>query len=524
MSRRLGSCLALAICFLDIGSVLAKDKPPAGEKPASEMSAKELHDWPTTEVVYLLRDAERQKWGELKGDDERRAFIEDFWARRDPDPSTPQNEYRDEIAHRVTEANRLFHEGRAGWSTDRGRILITFGPPLDVTEDSAGTVLEKPRYTNDKPQPGSVGAILEENGPDGGQSSRSTTQGRITWTYGSLPGWELPANLKLVFENNSSGSYRLTTPVAINWEKYSGPLGAMPVTHMSGLPQPSKGKDVKESKEGKSSGGKAKDEEGAKRRELLMTALQSPATGGGIEAQPLFFPAAPGKVLVVVPLRFDPALTAGAQDLVLIAGVAPAAEDKLVHAAGMPLRREGKLPAAPSFEVGLDPGSYRLALALEDPSAPAARASLTVPLTVPSFDGGPLRLSSVVVARKVDVQSSGDVKLDQLIDGIAIGNISLDASAGNRVAKDSMPEAVFFLSGAKADPQTGALDVAASYRILGAGDKEVGKFPVQAVTGAVTSQPLPIQGFAPGDYRLEIKLEDRKGGSSVTDSVGFRIE
>jgi GWxTD domain-containing protein len=59
----------------------------------------------------------------------REEFITDFWAKRDPDPSTPENEFQTEFQARVDYANRRFREGRRGYDTDRGRIYIYLGPP-----------------------------------------------------------------------------------------------------------------------------------------------------------------------------------------------------------------------------------------------------------------------------------------------------------------------------------------------------------------------------------------------------------
>lgn len=62
---------------------------------------------------------------------ERKAFIEEFWVKRDPSPETEENEYKEEYFSRIDEANRLFRgEGTHGWLTDRGRIYILFGPPF----------------------------------------------------------------------------------------------------------------------------------------------------------------------------------------------------------------------------------------------------------------------------------------------------------------------------------------------------------------------------------------------------------
>ena len=74
-------------------------------------------------------DEERNTFKALKSDDEREQFIEQFWLRRDPDPDTDANEYREEYYQRIAYANEHFSSGIPGWKTDRGRIYIMFGPP-----------------------------------------------------------------------------------------------------------------------------------------------------------------------------------------------------------------------------------------------------------------------------------------------------------------------------------------------------------------------------------------------------------
>lgn len=75
--------------------------------------------------------------------DTRKEFIADFWLKRDPDPDTPDNEYRKEFEARVDFVNRRFNkEGGPAVNTDRGRVYIFMGPP-DKTEEFS-------------PQPGST--------------------------------------------------------------------------------------------------------------------------------------------------------------------------------------------------------------------------------------------------------------------------------------------------------------------------------------------------------------------------------
>ncbi|MBM3296090.1 MAG: GWxTD domain-containing protein [Candidatus Aminicenantes bacterium] len=89
-------------------------------------------------VRYIITPQERKIFLELPAA-EREAFIEEFWQRRDPDPDTPDNEFKIEFLSRIERANEIFHgEGRAGWLTDRGRIFVLFGPPMDRIRNPSG--------------------------------------------------------------------------------------------------------------------------------------------------------------------------------------------------------------------------------------------------------------------------------------------------------------------------------------------------------------------------------------------------
>lgn len=82
-------------------------------------------------VRYIITSEERKTFLELP-DSEKPQFIEDFWKRRDPDPTTEENEFKMEYFNRIEHATEAFiGEGLPGWLTDRGRIYILFGPPTD---------------------------------------------------------------------------------------------------------------------------------------------------------------------------------------------------------------------------------------------------------------------------------------------------------------------------------------------------------------------------------------------------------
>lgn len=64
----------------------------------------------------------------------KRKFLIDFWAQRDANKATPENETRMLFYERVAFANSAFGErGRVGWKTDRGRVYSKFGKASEVT-------------------------------------------------------------------------------------------------------------------------------------------------------------------------------------------------------------------------------------------------------------------------------------------------------------------------------------------------------------------------------------------------------
>ncbi|HEX8170586.1 MAG TPA: GWxTD domain-containing protein [Thermoanaerobaculia bacterium] len=79
---------------------------------------------------FLMTKEETAQWRTLQSDADADAFIALFWARRDPTPGTPRNEFREEFVRRVQSADKNFTENRTkGSLTDRGKMLILFGPP-----------------------------------------------------------------------------------------------------------------------------------------------------------------------------------------------------------------------------------------------------------------------------------------------------------------------------------------------------------------------------------------------------------
>jgi GWxTD domain-containing protein len=100
--------------------------------------------WLNEEVPYIITDQERKAFMSLSNDEEREAFIENFWLRRNPNPDSPENEFREEHYRRIAYANEHFAAGKPGWKTDRGRIYIMWGPADSIDAHPSGGMYERP--------------------------------------------------------------------------------------------------------------------------------------------------------------------------------------------------------------------------------------------------------------------------------------------------------------------------------------------------------------------------------------------
>ncbi len=90
--------------------------------------------WLEEEVVYIITPTEREVFLKLQTDRERDLFIEAFWKHRDPTPNSSENEFKTEHYRRINYANRYLgrQSPRPGWRTDRGRMYIILGEPMEI--------------------------------------------------------------------------------------------------------------------------------------------------------------------------------------------------------------------------------------------------------------------------------------------------------------------------------------------------------------------------------------------------------
>ena len=127
---------------------LKRELSPEQKKQNAKKLKQELgatyKKWLNEDVRWIITPEELTAFKALSNDEERDAFIEQFWQRRDPTPDTEENEFKEEHYRRIAYANEHFSAGRAGWRTDRGRIYIVFGPPDEIESHPSGGTYNRP--------------------------------------------------------------------------------------------------------------------------------------------------------------------------------------------------------------------------------------------------------------------------------------------------------------------------------------------------------------------------------------------
>ena len=157
-------------------------------------------DWSQSpEYVYLTTDDEKKEWKKVATDADAEKFIALFWAKRDPDIKTPQNEFRERFEALAKLADERFALGKKrGALTERGKALILIGVPKQVAQSSKSGI---------SGAPGTVGAIGGSSAtgvavPAGeiGSGGAAAIVTQFLYEESQLPKWSDVKSLDLRFQ------------------------------------------------------------------------------------------------------------------------------------------------------------------------------------------------------------------------------------------------------------------------------------------------------------------------------------
>ncbi len=327
-------------------------------------------DWEKSpEFVYFATDDEKAAWKNVATDAEAEKFIALFWAKRDPDLKTPQNEFRDRVEALVKIADDRFKGlGRRGALTERGHVVIVLGPPRSITPKDVTPSGGSERAGSDVPVAGA--RVID-----------------YTFVYEDqwLPKWAEQKRIEIVVEVDEGRRYEtiLNRPV---WSTQEKKALAAALVHPELKEAPVyKTREQAEAEQKAAAGAAAEARKGPALTPAVRTALEETLAkppGGPITLMPIGFRDGATRLMLQV---LVPASSVAAPDTTKIAVLAKDKDGndaaRLEEAAAL---EKSKSDLFTSRSLVLSPGPYEVAVALVDAGgavlAAGHRAAVVTPV------------------------------------------------------------------------------------------------------------------------------------------------
>jgi GWxTD domain-containing protein len=507
-----------------------QNQTPVEERPRNvKPELKKVYKkWLEEDVAYIITDEERKAFLKLQTDEEREQFIEAFWRRRDPDPDTEENEFKEEYYERIAYANEHFTSGIPGWKTDRGRIYIKFGKPDEIESHPMGGPYQRPYY-------------------EGG--GETTTYPFEIWFYRYIPGVGSGIEIEFV-DPTGTGEYHIARSpnekdallyvpgagltlaeqlgLANKADRIAGINNSMnymreqdnPFTRLQILADLEKPPQIKFND--------------------LATAVNTPV----VEDNPLnfdmridFFRQSEDRVVTAFTIQTENKDlvfkdSGGAQVAQLnifgritsVTGRRVGVFEDAVTTTATPEELVALKDRKSAYQkaVALPPGTYKIDVIVRDINS-GATGVRHVGFTVPKYDSQKLSTSTLVLA----------AKLQSLTDQPAVGQFVIGQNKVipnvSGIYRRGDPVGIYMqVYNAGIDQMTLRPSVDVEYVLLKDG-KEVNKVVEDWHGMSDAGQRLTLaklistSGLLPGEYELQIRIKDRVSGQSLTPSAKFTL-
>lgn len=128
--RRLG---LLAGLLLPLAAHAERLRLPDAAEMTNLFLSPQHSRWLVGPIWQLASPEEVATYLDLRSDEEAERFVEEFWARRGPEPVWPRKGTRQIFTERAEEADTLFGEAIfVGHQTHRGTVYVLYGPPEET--------------------------------------------------------------------------------------------------------------------------------------------------------------------------------------------------------------------------------------------------------------------------------------------------------------------------------------------------------------------------------------------------------
>jgi GWxTD domain-containing protein len=450
------------------------------------------------DVRPIILLAEKSTYEKLKDKADRLEFQKIFWARRDPNPATPENDFQQQYLKDrafVDEGYRL--ATIPGSATDCGRTFILLGKP-DLVQ----------------PRPGGAAVASE-----GGQRIPEV------WIYNDRPDRRVQGGkVMIAFDSNcrADGDFAQQFPR----------MAARRIVHPE--------IDYKLDKDGHI----VKLADQLPRETPTRALLRQPRQDFPLAFQPAYLKMASGGTVLLGLVEGDAAglaaaAAAGARTVEVSVGASAQSTGgqqagATEQTAKVTVAANGRFLA--SFKMGLKPGTYTLrtaALVLEGNKG----SVVTTPIEVPDFsqvtvaaDGStkPRLTGTVLVLKDVkEVAPGAPVDAADPFAAFQLNTTRLVPVLASALHKSDAVTFFFQLYDLQLDPATGKANGSVRLKLAKEGGAPLhssSETPVQTAVFSTGVGPIPLAGFQPGRYVVLVEATDKIGQQTTTAQASFEIQ
>ncbi|MGD0920802.1 MAG: GWxTD domain-containing protein [Terriglobia bacterium] len=514
-----------------------KEKTSKEEKRRQKAIQKEMESpykkWLSDEVPYIITDEERGAFKKLSTDEEREQFIEGFWERRNPNPGSPENEFKEEYYRRIAYTNEHYQSGIPGWKTDRGRIYIMYGPPDEIDDHPSGGTYDRP------PEEG------------GGQTSTFPFE---QWRYRYIEG--IGSNIILEFvDPTMTGEFHMTMDPGEKDALLHVPNAGL--TEMEAMGMASKRDRFTRSDGmtiGQPLGGESASMNEFSRLDLYSKIFKPPSVKfkdlqavvtSRLTAQLMPFDVRTDfmrvtEESVLTPITIQVAnrdlqfenkegvmhavLDVFGQVTSLGGRMASTFEDSLVlDVPENDFQRYVDRKSVYQKVVPLRPGRYKLTVVVKD-DINGHMGSIEIGIQVPHFDEEQLANSSLVLADLIQPLPTAQVGTGPFV----IGGTKVRPSVNQKFTRDQNLGIYMQVYNLGLDPQTNRPSADIQYEIVKDGKallsqtEQAAKLP-NAFQQLTLQKTMPLRALEPGKYTVQIKVTDNIKKQTVSPTATFEL-
>jgi GWxTD domain-containing protein len=457
---------------------------------AAQKLDKDDKKWLDDVRPILLVDEEKAYKG-LKEKADRLEFQKIFWARRDTDLATPENEFQAEYVKARAAADQAYRlPAQPGSTSDCGRVFILLGKPDEVEQEASQT----------------PGIRVPE-----------------TWTYRNKPGRTFQGGKAVIaFDAECRG--------------VGGLAAQMERIAASKVLQPNI--DYRTSKDGRL----VKLADLLPRDTAARALFKQPREDFPVAVRASYLKVADGGTALLGLIRGEAgglavAESGGAKSVNVSVAAGALAEDGkeagwTEQTMSVPVGADGAFVA--SFKLGLRPGKYTLKAGAVD--VKGGKASLaSTPVEVPDFskvetapDGSVAKVlsGSVLVVRTIEDLPGGASNPEHPFAAFELGRVRLLPTFGGIAHKTDPLEFFYQVYDLRLDPATGKADGVAVVSILKDGKTPIAKAPANPIETEFAGSsvgPLSLAGFEPGKYVVQLKVSDKIAKKELIQEAPFEV-